>query len=201
MGNTHVVPKAVGCVVPCFIQSLLYHSAQFSSVKLLPLPTAKYRAHLNPPSFPAKEPGRAEHGTQTQSLSQNCFKFSHLSLFSVWCHTKHSSLSFSQTMYIHCRIVHMYMSDHTMHNIHHTCGAHPILIRSYGSLIFTDPPSYPVGRLRMPKLDPSSIPHLSLTVVAQLKSLQNAASHHFGSILTHFESSVYAQLETKQPSQ
>ena len=88
--------------------------------------------------------------------------------------------------YVHCRIVHMYMSDHTMHNIHHTCGAHPGLIRSYGSLIFTDPPSYPVGRLRMPKLDPSSIPHLSLTVVAQLKSLQNAAFHHFGSILTHF---------------
>ena len=103
MGNTHVVPKAVGCVVPCFIQSLLYHSTQFSSVKLLPLPTAKYRAHLNPPSFPAKEPGRAEHGTQTQSLSQNCFKFTNLSLSlwaSVWCHTKHSSLSFSQIMYI-----------------------------------------------------------------------------------------------------
>ena len=200
MGNTHVVPKAVGCVVPCFIQSLLYHSAQFSSVKLLPLQTAKYRAHLNPPSFPAKEPGRAEHGTQTQSLSQNCFKFSNLSLGLSMMPYKTFIIELLAN-YVHCRIVHMYMSDHTMHNLHHTCGAHPILIRSYGSLIFTDPPSYPVGRLRMPKLDPSSIPHLSLTVVAQLKSLQNAALHHFGSILTHFESSVYAQLETKQPSQ
>ena len=120
MGNTHVVPKAVGCVVPCFIQSLLCHSTRFSSVKLLPLQTAKYRAHLNPPSFPAKEPGRAEHGTQTQSLSQNCFKFSNLSLFSVWCHTKHSSLSFSQTMYIHCRTVHMYIVHVRSYNAQHT---------------------------------------------------------------------------------